>query len=166
LTFVFYLGGAITFSICKMASREGVASMTNEYDISLATPDDVSGIIALQEPNLPANGGTLSVRQPADWFTKAILEKSLVVARRDGKVVGTHTDHSGHAKRLSRTVGMLSLRSRLCRRTAASYGRKRVWCGLAQIHTNNHLRGRPFFRIEKTYPFVPVSIVLCSRFLA
>jgi hypothetical protein len=26
--------------------------MTNEYDISLATPDDVSGIIALQEPNL------------------------------------------------------------------------------------------------------------------
>ena len=62
--------------------------MTNEYDISLATPDDVSGIIVLQEPNLPANGGTLSVRQPADWFTKAILEKSVVVARRDGKVVG------------------------------------------------------------------------------
>jgi hypothetical protein len=31
---------------------------------------------------------TLSVRQPADWFTKAILEKSVVVARRDGKVVG------------------------------------------------------------------------------
>jgi hypothetical protein len=71
LSFVFYLRGAITFSICRMASREGVASMTNEYDISLATPDDVSGIIALQEPNLPANGGTLSVRQPADWFTKA-----------------------------------------------------------------------------------------------
>ncbi len=71
-----------------MASREGVASMTNEYDISVATPDDVSGIIALQEPNLPANGGTLSVRQPADWFTKAIMEKSVVVARRDGKVVG------------------------------------------------------------------------------
>jgi hypothetical protein len=88
LSFVFYLRGAITFSICRMASREGVASMTNEYDISLATPDDVSGIIALQEPNLPANGGTLSVRQPADWFTKAILEKSVVVARRDGKVVG------------------------------------------------------------------------------
>jgi RimJ/RimL family protein N-acetyltransferase len=62
--------------------------MTNEYDLSLATPDDVSGIIALQEPNLPANGGTLSVRQPADWFTKAILEKSVVVARRNGKVVG------------------------------------------------------------------------------
>jgi hypothetical protein len=88
LTFVFYLRGANTFSICRMASREGVASMTNEYDISLATPDDVSGIIALQEPNLPANGGTLSVRQPADWFTKAILEKSVLVARRDGKVVG------------------------------------------------------------------------------
>jgi predicted N-acetyltransferase YhbS len=88
LTFVFYPRGAITFSICKMASREGVASMTNEYDISLATPDDVSGILALQEPNLPANGGTLSVRQPADWFRTAILEKSVVVARRDGKVVG------------------------------------------------------------------------------
>ncbi len=62
--------------------------MTSEYDISLATPDDVSGIIALQELNLPANGGTLSVRQSADWFTRAILEKSVVVARRDGKVVG------------------------------------------------------------------------------
>jgi len=62
--------------------------MTNEYDIYLASPDDASGIIALQEPNLPANGGTLSVRQPADWFTKAILEKSVVVARRNGKVVG------------------------------------------------------------------------------
>jgi hypothetical protein len=109
-----------------MASREGVASMTNEYDISLAAPDDVSGIIALQDPNLPANGGTLSVRQPADWFTKAILEKSVVVARRNGKVCRlciehfagrerTHTDHSGHAKRLSRTVGMLSLRSCLYR---------------------------------------------------
>ena len=62
--------------------------MTNEYSISLATPNDVPGIIALQEPNLPVNGGALSVRQPADWFTKAILEKSVVVARRDGKVVG------------------------------------------------------------------------------
>jgi predicted GNAT superfamily acetyltransferase len=62
--------------------------MMNEYDISLASPDDVPGIITLQEPNLPANGGALSVRQPADWFTKAILEKSVVVARRGGKVVG------------------------------------------------------------------------------
>lgn len=62
--------------------------MMNEYNISLATPDDVPGIVALQEPNLPANGGSLSVRQPTDWFTKAILEKSVVVARCDGKVVG------------------------------------------------------------------------------
>jgi hypothetical protein len=49
--------------------------MTNEYDISLATPHDVSGIIALQEPNLPANGGTLSVRQPAERLIAAWNER-------------------------------------------------------------------------------------------
>ena len=38
--------------------------------------------------NLPERGGSLSVREAADWFTHAVSEKSLVVARRDGKLVG------------------------------------------------------------------------------
>jgi GNAT superfamily N-acetyltransferase len=35
-----------------------------------------------------SNGGSLSVRQTADWFKKAILEKSVVAGRHNGKVVG------------------------------------------------------------------------------
>ena len=62
--------------------------MIADYEISLATPDDIPGILAVQEPNLPDSGGSLSVRQTADWFKHAVLEKSVVVGRRDGKVVG------------------------------------------------------------------------------
>ena len=62
--------------------------MTHGYDISLATLNDIPGILALQEPNLPENGGSLSVRQNADWFRKAIVDKSLVAGRRNGEVVG------------------------------------------------------------------------------
>src|SRR5262245_49010407 len=62
--------------------------MTAAYDISLAELDDITGILALQEPNLVEHGGGLSVRQTADWFRKAIHEKSVVVGRRDGRVVG------------------------------------------------------------------------------
>jgi hypothetical protein len=59
--------------------------MTAEYDISLATLNDIPGILTLQEPNLPDSGGSLSVRLTADWFKHAILEKSVVVGWRDGK---------------------------------------------------------------------------------
>ncbi len=62
--------------------------MSISYEISLATPDDIPGILAVQEPNLPDGGGSLSVRQTADWFKHAVLEKSVVVGRRDGEVVG------------------------------------------------------------------------------
>lgn len=58
------------------------------YDISLATLNDIPGILALQEPNLPDNGGSLSVRLTADWFKNAILEQSVIAGRRSGKVVG------------------------------------------------------------------------------
>ena len=62
--------------------------MTFNYDISLATPNDIPGILMLQEPNLPDSGGSLSVRLTADRFKDAILENSVVAGRRDGKVVG------------------------------------------------------------------------------
>ena len=52
--------------------------MTFNYDISLATPNDIPGILMLQEPNLPDGGGSLSVRLTADWFKNAIVEKSVV----------------------------------------------------------------------------------------
>ena len=62
--------------------------MTPGYEIALAIPDDISGILALQEPNLPDSGGSLSVRQNADWFKHAMLEMPLIVARSDGQIVG------------------------------------------------------------------------------
>jgi L-amino acid N-acyltransferase YncA len=62
--------------------------MTADYDIALATPEDIPGIIALQEPNVLDNGGGLSVRQTADWFKRSMLEMPIIVGRRDGKVVG------------------------------------------------------------------------------
>ena len=62
--------------------------MMADYDIALATPDDITGILALQEPNLPDSGGRLSVRQNADWFRRTIAEMPLIVGRRDGKVIG------------------------------------------------------------------------------
>ena len=64
------------------------AEMIADHEISLGTPDDIPGVLMLQEANLPHNGGSLSVRMNADWFQRAILEKSLVIGRRDGKVVG------------------------------------------------------------------------------
>jgi L-amino acid N-acyltransferase YncA len=62
--------------------------MSVAYDIGLATPDDIPGIITLQDPNVIDRGGGLSVRQTADWFKRTMLEMPIIVARRDGKVVG------------------------------------------------------------------------------
>jgi GNAT superfamily N-acetyltransferase len=67
--------------------------MTFDYDISLATPNDIPGILALQEPNLPDSGGSLSVRLTADWFKNAILEKSVVAGRRNSGIVGMSWGH-------------------------------------------------------------------------
>jgi hypothetical protein len=92
--------------------------MTVGYDISLATPADIAGILALQEPNLPDSGGSLSVRLTADWFKNAILEKSVVAGRRNGKVVGyvlgtwprkRTWHHSDYAANLPASARLLSL---------------------------------------------------------
>ncbi len=72
--------------------------MPAEYDICFATPDDISGILALQDPNLVERGGGLSVRQNANWFRRAILDKSVVVARKNAKVVGYALGTSLEAK--------------------------------------------------------------------
>jgi len=62
--------------------------MRLDYDIALATPDDIPGMLALQDANLPDKGGSLSVRLTEDWFRDTILEKSIVVARCNSKVIG------------------------------------------------------------------------------
>jgi L-amino acid N-acyltransferase YncA len=62
--------------------------MSASYEAGLATNDDIPAIIAMQDVNLHENGGGLSVRQTADWFSRTKLEMPIVVARRDGLVVG------------------------------------------------------------------------------
>ena len=74
--------------VCRRTWNSAHAQMTADYEISLATPDDIPGILTLQEPNLVERGGGLSVRQTANWFRNVVVEKSVVVGRRDGKVVG------------------------------------------------------------------------------
>jgi L-amino acid N-acyltransferase YncA len=67
---------------------DGRHSMASGYAISLATPDDIPGILSLQEPNLPDSGGSLSVRLTEDWFKQAVAAKSVVVGRSNDRVVG------------------------------------------------------------------------------
>jgi hypothetical protein len=57
--------------------------MIADYDICLGRAEDIPGILVLQEENLGERGGGLAVRQTADWYRHAILEKSLVVGRCD-----------------------------------------------------------------------------------
>jgi hypothetical protein len=84
--------------------------------------NDIPGILALQEPNLVERAGGLAVRQTAGWFRHAILEKSIVVSRRNGKVVGyvlgtslaakAHDD-PGHVACFPGITRLLSVRSGL-----------------------------------------------------
>ena len=62
--------------------------MTEDYEIALATPADVRGIVQLQEQNLLINGGMLSVAFSHAWFEAALADMPLIVARREGRIVG------------------------------------------------------------------------------
>lgn len=62
--------------------------MTAGYQIGLAEKGDIDGILDLQERNLPQRGGTLSARLSRAWFEAAMVAMPVVVARRDGRVVG------------------------------------------------------------------------------
>jgi L-amino acid N-acyltransferase YncA len=56
--------------------------------IRRATPDDVDGILALQNANLPDRGGTLSAAFSADWFAATIADMPVIVAVRDEGTAG------------------------------------------------------------------------------
>ena len=58
------------------------------YQIAPAEFDDIVDILELQAENLPDRGGALSVRLSFEWFEAARAEMPLIVARRDGLVVG------------------------------------------------------------------------------
>ena len=57
-------------------------------EITLATRDDIVGILDLQEQNLLGRGGLLSVRLPGTFIEAALDDLPQIVARRNGKIVG------------------------------------------------------------------------------
>jgi L-amino acid N-acyltransferase YncA len=65
----------------------GPESVT-DYDIAFAVAADIPEIVELQSDNLPDRGGTLSVPFSREWFAAAISEMPVIVARRDGRLVG------------------------------------------------------------------------------
>jgi predicted GNAT superfamily acetyltransferase len=62
--------------------------MPPSYEIALAIPDDIEGILALQEANQPDHGGILSVRFSREWIARAINNEAIVVVRREGQIAG------------------------------------------------------------------------------
>jgi L-amino acid N-acyltransferase YncA len=59
-----------------------------DYEIAVATREDIPGILDLQEQNLLGNGGALSVPFSGEWFEAAIADMPIIVARSQGHVVG------------------------------------------------------------------------------
>ena len=59
-----------------------------DREIALATRDDIGEIIELQKRNLRSNGGSLSIEFSSEWFERVLSEMPIIVARRDGRVVG------------------------------------------------------------------------------
>ncbi len=59
-----------------------------DYEIALATVDDIPGIVELQGLNLLNNGGFLSIKFSNDWFERVLSEMPIIVARKNGGIVG------------------------------------------------------------------------------
>jgi predicted N-acetyltransferase YhbS len=59
-----------------------------DEEIELATRDDIAGMLELQEENLIDRGGSLSVAFSHEFFAAAIAEMPVIVARKDGHVIG------------------------------------------------------------------------------
>ena len=58
------------------------------YDICIATTEDIPELLALQAQNQVSRGGALSIEFPAVWFEMVVREMPIVIARRDGRLVG------------------------------------------------------------------------------
>jgi L-amino acid N-acyltransferase YncA len=58
------------------------------YEICTATDADIPELLSLQSDNQIARGGALSIEFPATWFAEVIRQMPIVVARREGRLVG------------------------------------------------------------------------------
>ena len=60
----------------------------DEYELALATPNDITEMLELQDRNLTAHGGTLSIAFSRELFQATMTEMPVVVARRAGRLIG------------------------------------------------------------------------------
>jgi L-amino acid N-acyltransferase YncA len=60
----------------------------DEHELALATPNDIAEMLDLQDRNLTANGGTLSIAFSRELFQATMTEMPVVVARRAGRLIG------------------------------------------------------------------------------
>ena len=125
--------------------------MLSDYEINIATAEDIPEILALQEPNLveTASGG-LSVRQTAEWFKRTMHEMPLIVARRDGKLVGYLIATSLAAKAHVKIVQDM-LRTFPAPPNCYSYGPVCV----AESERGNGLAGAMFEKLRASLPGRP-----------
>lgn len=61
---------------------------SGEFDISVATTDDVEGVMTLQNANLASNGGSLSAALSEEKLALMIEEMPLIIAKKKGEIVG------------------------------------------------------------------------------
>jgi L-amino acid N-acyltransferase YncA len=59
-----------------------------DVEVDTLRTGDIDGVLALQEANQAEYGGTLSARMPRAFFTAAMDGMPVIVARREGRVVG------------------------------------------------------------------------------
>jgi L-amino acid N-acyltransferase YncA len=58
------------------------------YNISVARPDDIPELLALQAENQIGRGGALSIEFPVAWYEHVVRDMPVVIARRDGRLAG------------------------------------------------------------------------------
>jgi L-amino acid N-acyltransferase YncA len=59
-----------------------------DYVIGPASREDVPALLQLQEANLAGTGGALSMQFSSEWFESSMDEMPIIVAKRDGALVG------------------------------------------------------------------------------
>jgi L-amino acid N-acyltransferase YncA len=59
-----------------------------DVEIDTLRAGDIDGVLVLQEANQAEYGGTLSARMPRAFFAAALEGMPVIVARREGRVVG------------------------------------------------------------------------------
>jgi hypothetical protein len=67
-----------------------VADRSNHNDcvIRPGSRHDIPALLELQKANLVAAGGTLSVQFSSEWIERSMAEMPIIVAERDGALVG------------------------------------------------------------------------------